>query len=385
MPQTKLLPFASMFAVCLLPAVSGCEDKSAETRTSSAVAPKPEAVPTPPPPAREPAPAPKANPSDWQAHLTPSMKRVLDELAGMKGKPIETLDAAEARKQPTPADAVQALMKKDKIKDELSEKVKIENTSFGSGDAKVPLRIFTPKQGGGPFPVIVYFHGGGFVIATNDTYEATPKALAEGVGAVVVSPEYRKSPEYKFPTAHDDALATYKWVTENMAKIHGEAGKIAIAGESAGGNMAAAVAMTLRDKKEKLPDELLLVYPIASDDLDTPSEVENAEAKPLDRAMMKWFTAQYLRTPADGKDPRINLVAANLKGLPRTTIVNAEIDPLRSDGENLAMKMKSAGDQVEQKTFPGVTHEFFGMGAVVPEAKEAMTFAVARLREGFAK
>jgi acetyl esterase/lipase len=313
------------------------------------------------------------------------MKKVLDELASMKGEPIETLSAEEARKQPTPTDAVMAIMKRENIKDTLSDKVKIENTSIVGTAGRIPLRIFTPKDGKGPFPVIVYFHGGGFVVATNDVYQASAEALADGVGAVVVSPEYGKAPESKFPRAHDDAYDTYIWTLANMTKLHGDPTRVALAGESAGGNLAAATAMQLRDTKQKMPNELLLVYPVASDDLDTLSEKEDANAKPLNRAMMGWFTKNYFRTPADGKDARINLVGANLSGLPPTTIINAELDPLRSDGENLAKKMKAVGDQVEQKTYPGVTHEFFGMGAVVGEAKSAMTFAVDRLKAGFQK
>ena len=161
--------------------------------------------------------------------------------------------------------------------------------------------------------------------------------------------------------------------------------RVAVVGESAGGNLAANVAIAARDKHEPAPLALVLIYPVASKDLNTPSELENAKAEPLNKPMMSWFTEQYFSAPSDGADPRINLVAANLAGLPPTTILNAEIDPLRSDGEELAKKMQAAGDKVEQQTFSGVTHEFFGMGAAVAKAKQAEQMAGDRLKAAFSR
>ena len=156
-----------------------------------------------------------------------------------------------------------------------------------------------------------------------------------------------------------------------------------MAGESAGGNLAAAVSMMARDKGVKMPIYQLLVYPIAGTNMDTPSYVENAQAKPLNKEMMGWFMEKFLRSPADGKDPRVNLVAANLKGLPPTTILTAQIDPLRSDGEILSAKLREAGVTVDYQSYDGVTHEFFGMGAVVDKAKEAEQRAAMDLKKAF--
>ncbi len=312
-----------------------------------------------------------------------SQQAVLGQLGTMGGKPIEALDATEARKQPTPTDAVMALLK-DQGKHTTPEAVgNVVDRGIPGPGGTLPVRIYTPA-GNGPFPVIVYFHGGGFVIATNDTYDGSARALANAVSAVLISVEYRKAPENKFPAAHDDAYAAYTWAVANAASIHGDAKRIALAGESAGGNLAIATAIAAREKGVQQPLHILAVYPIAGTDTNTLSYREFATAKPLSRPMMSWFLDKYLRTPQDAKDPRINLFSANLKGLPPVTIVSAEIDPLRTEGEMLAAKLRDAGVSVEQQTFAGTAHEFFGQGAVVPEAKDAVKFAASGLKRGFA-
>ena len=244
----------------------------------------------------------------------------------------------------------------------------------------VKARIYTPKGGTAPYPVIVYYHGGGWVIATNDTYAASAQALCEQVGAMVVSVEYRKGPEHKFPAAHDDAFAAYQYVLKNAAGMKGDPNKVAVVGESAGGNLACAVSIMARDKKVALPKYQVLVYPIAGYDMNTPSYQKNTETAPLNKGGMAWFFKNYLRTPADGKDARINLVSANLKGLPATTIIGAEYDPLMSEGKTLADKLTAAGVKTNYKLYNGTTHEFFGMAAVVPEAKEAQGVVVSDLK-----
>jgi acetyl esterase/lipase len=165
--------------------------------------------------------------------------------------------------------------------------------------------------------------------------------------------------------------------------MKGDPKKVALAGESAGGGLAVATAIAARDRKLPMPVAVVSVYPIAGTDTTTESYVENAEAKPLNRAMMSWFFDKYLSGPHDRADPRVNLVAADLHGLPPTTIVNAQIDPLRSEGEMLARKLGAAGVDVQQKTYDGVTHEFFGMGTVVDEAKSAEQMAADALTKAF--
>ena len=319
------------------------------------------------------------------AMATPNaqMQAVLDQLAALGGKPIAMLTAAEARKQPTPTDAVKALLTKTGKSTAPDPAVASVDRSIPGPGGSLPVRIYTPKSGAGPFPVVVYYHGGGWVIANKDVYDGGARAISKLANAIVVSVDYRQGPEHKFPAAHDDALATYEWTLKNAASINGDPKRIAIAGESAGGGLAVATAIMARNKKEQMPLAIVSVYPIAGTDSMTDSYIENAQAKPLNRAMMSWFFNNYLNGPQDRGNARVNLVAADLHGLPPTTIINAQIDPLRSDGEILAQKLQAGGVPVTQKTYPGVTHEFFGMGAVIDEAKDAEQMAADALKKVF--
>lgn len=312
------------------------------------------------------------------------MQAVLDELVKLGPKPLGSLPALEARKQPTPADAVKALLKKQGKSTEPEAVGKVENNSIASAAGQIPIRIYSPK-GEGPFPVIVYYHGGGWVIADLDTYDASPRALVNATNAVVVSAHYRQAPEHKFPAAHDDAYAAYKWVLAHAKELKGDPKKIALVGESAGGNMAAAVSVMAREFKMQMPIYQVLIYPIADNNVETPSYVENAKAKPLDRAGMQWFFKNYFNASADGENRLISLVdEKDLKGLPPTTIITAQIDPLRSEGKDYADKLEKAGVKVRYKNYEGVTHEFFGMAAVLDQAKEAQQFIAKGLKEAFA-
>ena len=324
--------------------------------------------------------SPAAMPGTPDVEMTP----VLDELAALNGKPIETLSAPEARTQPTPTDAVKQLLVKQGKPTAPPPGATLTTRTVGGAAGQLPANIYTPN-GAGPFPVIVYYHGGGWVIGDKNVYDGGARALAINAKAVVVSADYRLGPEHKFPAAHDDAVAVYEWALKNAASIKGDPKRVALAGESAGGNLAVATAIAARDKKLQAPLAVLSVYPIAVGDTTTPSYVENANAKPLNRAMMSWFFDKYTRSAADRHDPRIHLVGADLKGLPPVTIVSAQIDPLRSDGDMLAAKIREAGGSVDQKTYEGVTHEFFGMGAVHPKAKDANAYGADALKKVFDK
>ncbi len=312
------------------------------------------------------------------------MQAVLDKLATLGGKPIENLTPEEARKQPSPADAVVAILK-DQNK-ETQEKVgKVEDVSIELSSGNIKGRIYQP-EGDGPFPIILYIHGGGWVIADLDTYDSTPRALANGAGAIVISIHYRQAPEHKFPAAHEDAFGAYQWVLKNGQRWGGNTKNVAVVGESAGGNMAAAVCIMAQAEGLQAPVHQVLIYPVADTKMDTPSYVENAKAKPLNAAMMKWFADHTFAKKEDANDPKVALLQAKtLKGLPSATIITAQIDPLRSEGEALAQKLKADGVEVAYKNYDGVTHEFFGMGAVVNEAKEANEFVSSHLKTAFAK
>lgn len=312
------------------------------------------------------------------------MQAVLTQLAALHPKPIPQLSAAEARKQPTPADAVRALLKKQGISAGPEPVANVTNRTIPGAGGPIPIRIYTPR-GSGPFPVVVYYHGGGWVIANLDTYDASPRALTNLANALVVSAHYRQGPEHKFPAAHQDAFAAYRWVLANAKSLKGDPSKVAVVGESAGGNLAAGVSMMARDSGEPLPVHQVLVYPIAGYDLNTLSYQQNADAKPLNKPMMRWFFEQYLRSPADGKNPLIDLVHADVQGLPGTTVITAEIDPLRSEGKALADRLKDAGIEVDYQNYEGVAHEFFGMGAVVDDARATQEQAADALRKAFGR
>ena len=250
----------------------------------------------------------------------------------------------------------------------------------------MPARIYRPENTAPdhPLPVVLYFHGGGFVIADLDVYDASPRTIAKLAKCIVVSAEYRQAPEHKFPAAHDDAFAAYKWVLDNAASFGGDPERIALLGESAGGALALATSIKARDEGLPLPVRQVLVYPIAGVDMETKSYRLYADAKPLNKAMMQWFVGHYLNGEQDKLDPRIDAIGqANLSDLPKTTIINAEVDPLCTDGELLAAKLKDVGVDVNHHVFYGATHEFFGMGAVVGEAKLAGGIAVMDLRSSF--
>jgi len=318
----------------------------------------------------------------WAPDIKPQMQAVVEKLESYGDQPIPTLSAVDARKNHTPTDAVMDLMKQYNIPMPVFN-IDTMGKDIAVSGGTIHLSIYTPKTGNGPFPVIVYYHGGGFVIANIEVYSASAKTLADKVGAIVISVGYRLAPEHKFPTAHNDAYAAYLWAIKNAASIKGDPKKIALVGESAGGNLAIATAMKARDAGTMLPTSIVAVYPIAGADTTTASYTKNANAKPLSRGMMVWFTKKYLNNMAEGKDPRIDLIDANLKGLPPTTIITDEIDPLQSEGMTLVSKLKAVGVTTDTKNYDGVTHEFFGMGTVVPEAKDAEMYAVGQLKKGF--
>ena len=312
------------------------------------------------------------------------MQAVLDELEALGAKPIESLTPQQARQQPTPADAVMALLKKQGKSSEPEKVGKVENREIKGPGGSIPVRIYWPAGGKGPYPVVHYIHGGGWVIADLDVYDSSPRALANAARAIVVSSHYRQAPEHPFPAAHEDSFAAYQWVLANAQSLGGDPNRVAVAGESAGGNMAAAITLMARQKNLQMPVHQLLVYPVANYGFDTPSYEQNENAKPLSKDAMEWFFEHYLASEKDAESPLISLLQAkDLRGLPPATVITAEIDPLRSEGEQYARMLQKAGVKVDYANYSGVTHEFFGMGAVLPDAKRAVKQASDGLKRSF--
>lgn len=313
------------------------------------------------------------------------MQKVLTALSQLGGKPIETLTPQEARQQPTPTDAVKQVIAETDPHADTQMGVYTRDITIEGATGPLQARIYSPEgQGDEPRPLVVYFHGGGFVIADLDVYDGGPRGLAHFADAIVLSVHYRQAPEHRFPAAHDDAVAAWKWALVNAGALGANPDRMAVAGESAGGNLAINVSMAARDLGLTAPAHQLLVYPLAGIDMDNESYVENAQAKPLNKAMMKWFVEHIFNSETQVSDPRIDLVgAANVSGLPSTTLVLAQIDPLRTEGERLAQKLEEAGVKVTCQTYDGVTHEFFGMAAVVSEAEAAQKMAGHQLKKAF--
>ncbi len=314
----------------------------------------------------------------------PQMREVLTELHSLNPLPIETLTVDVARKQPTMADAERKLEADKNMSTRPEDVGGVAMSKIPTSEGDIPVRIYTPT-GKGPYPTLIYFHGGGWVIGTLDAYDASCRALTNLARCQVISVDYRQSPEYKFPIPNEDGYAATQYIMKHPEAFNADGRHIAIGGESAGGNMAAAVCMMARDRSGMMPIYQLLVYPVTDYNFDTESYRQNANAVPLDRDMMKWFFDKYLDSPGEGTNQYISILRGNVTGLPSATVITAELDPLRSDGQAYAEKLRSAGVNVQYKQYDGVTHEFFGLGAVVDKARLAERFAAEGLQSAFSQ
>jgi acetyl esterase len=247
----------------------------------------------------------------------------------------------------------------------------------------LPLRVYTP-EGERPFPLVVFFHGGGWVVGTLDTYDPLCRALAAAVPAVVVSVDYRLAPEHRWPAAVEDAFAATLWASRNAAALGGAQHRLAVAGDSAGGNLAAAVALGARDRGGPAIAFQLLVYPVLDAAADTASWRDHADGFYLTAAGMRWYWDHYLGG-ADGAAPDASpLRAAFVAGLPPALVVVAEHDILRDEGEAYAARLRDAGVAATATRYPGVVHGFFRWRAVTATADTALQDAAAALRSALA-
>ncbi len=311
------------------------------------------------------------------------MQQVLQQLAAFHSPPLPTVTPRVARELPSFANALQATLSAKGLP-YVEPVAKVSHKVIQGPGGPLLLRMYTPA-GNAPFPVVMYYHGGGFVIANLDTYDAAPRSLANGAGAIVVSVAYRQAPEHPFPAAPDDAFAAYKWVLANAASIGGDPKRVAVSGESAGGNLATVVSIRARDQGLQKPVHQLLIYPVTNLVKGPPplSYRENLTTIPLATPTLPWFGKYYLSDPSQAANPLASPLHAKLAGLPAATIINADIDPLRDDGATYAAKLKAGGVQVTHTLYKGVTHEFFGMGAAVAKAKTAMQQATNALKSSF--
>jgi acetyl esterase len=316
----------------------------------------------------------------------PEMKELLVALTELGEKPIQTLTPTDARTQPTMEDAVHAVLKKNGVSTDPSKLVAdvttVETTIPGSDGTAISAIVYSPT-GPGPFPAVVYFHGGGWVIGTAQAYDLSARALAKEAQAVVISADYRLAPENKFPAAWDDALAVYKWTASKVGSWRGDPRRLALAGEGAGGNLAISTALSTVAAGLTRPKAVIAIYPVIQTGATTESYVDSVNAKPLNKAALDWFLDKTLNSTADKTDPRLDIIHAKLSLLPPVTIINAQIDPLRSDGAMLEEALKQVNVKVMRKEYEGVTHDFFGAASVLPAAKKAQSFAADQLKDAF--
>lgn len=252
----------------------------------------------------------------------------------------------------------------------------------GPGGA-LPVRVYAPKGAG--LPVLVYLHGGGWVLGDLDSVDPLCRIFANGAGCLVVSVDYRLAPEHPFPAAPEDAYAALRWAAENAQALGADARRIAIGGDSAGGNLAAAATLMARDRGGPALVYQVLNMPVTNFAFDTPSYEQFADDYPLARADMQWFWRHYLARPADGGQPYASpLRAADLRRLPPGLVVTAELDPLRDEGEAYAARLREAGVAVETRRYAGMVHGFTGMAASVDQARRALDEIQHALRAAFA-
>jgi acetyl esterase len=263
------------------------------------------------------------------------------------------------------------------------EVASVEDRTIPGPASQLPVRIYTP-EGTGPFPSLVWFHGGGWVVGDLDTADATARYLTVGSGCVVVSVDYRLAPETKFPGPAEDCYHATRWVMQNSASINADPGKLAVGGDSAGGNLAAAVCLMSRDRRSTMPAFQTLVYPVTDRNFATESYLSNAEGYQLSRDGMIWYWDHYLQGDADASNPyAAPMQAKDLSGLPPAIVITAEFDPLRDEGEAYARRLEAAGVSTTCTRYDGMIHGFFGMAAAVDKGKQAVDQAASMLRATF--
>ncbi|WP_068621534.1 alpha/beta hydrolase [Paenibacillus tuaregi] len=302
--------------------------------------------------------------------LDSQVQMVLEKMKQLGVPPLHTLSVEDARKINLNGMAAQP-----------EEVWRIENQKIPGPSDCIPVRIYTPRREA-PLPVIVYYHGGGWVVGNLDAADVLCRRLANGVNSIVVSVDYRLAPEHKFPAATEDSHAAVVWVAEHAAALGADPNRIAVGGDSAGGNLAAVVSLMARDRGFPSVKFQLLVNPVTHYSFDTDSYRENAEGYGLTTNTMRWFWNHYLAKEEDGQNPYASpLLSPSLSGLPPALVLTAEFDPLRDDGEAYAEKLKAAGVPVEAKRYAGMVHGFILQTGAYEQGRNAEEHAISALRK----
>jgi acetyl esterase len=308
--------------------------------------------------------------------VTPQVQSILDFIAAAEGPPREEIDPAELRQSYAALSLVESRPEMASVTDHL--------VPGPGGD--IPVRVYVPTDEPGPRPVLVYFHGGGWVIGSVETHDGTVRAVAEGSGVTVVSVDYRLAPENPFPAAIEDCLAAVRWVVQHAGELAIDPDRLALGGDSAGGNLAAIAAQELKAAGDASVRFQLLVYPVTDGTMAHPSIDENAEGYFLTKATMAWFWQQYVGD-GDRTGPRVSPLHARdeaLAAAPPTLVITAEYDPLRDEGEAYAARLAAAGIDTTATRYDGMIHGFFSLRDLIPEGKAAVDQACEALRTALA-
>jgi len=261
---------------------------------------------------------------------------------------------------------------------------RVEDHVVAAFGGSFPVRVLVPEQPARG--VIVYYHGGGWVIGDLYTHDGICRSLVNAAGCAVASVDYRLAPEFKYPTPVEDSWAGLQWVVANGARLGLDPARMAVGGDSAGGNLAAVMALLARDRRGPRLALQLLIYPVTNYAFDTASYRDNANGYLLEKDAMEWFWNHYLRNDAERANPYASpLRAANLKGLPPALVITAEFDPLRDEGEAYAAKLAAADVDVRCVRYLGMNHGFARMAAVFPQASKALDDMAAALRTGLSR
>lgn len=295
---------------------------------------------------------------------------ILAQMAAEGGPAIHEMAADEAR-------AMYRAMKPDLPEIKVHS---VEDRLVPGPGGDIPVRIYRPS--GNPSPLHVHFHGGGWVIGDLETHDADCREICRGAECIVVAVDYRLAPEHCFPAALDDCYAVTCWAASNSAEIGARPGPVSVGGDSAGGNLAAAVALMARDRAAPEIALQLLIYPVTDAAMSSASYRENAEGYMLSQQMMAWFWDQYCPQAEQRNHPLASpLLATDLSGLPAALVMTAEFDPLRDEGEAYAARLAEAGVEVQVRRFDGLIHGFFSQAGIVEAAREGVELAVAALRK----
>jgi len=264
------------------------------------------------------------------------------------------------------------------------EVASVENRTIPGPLGDIPVRIYTPA-GVGPHPILVYFHGGGWVIGTLDGgWDATVRNLVDKAGCLAISVDYRLAPENKFPAAAEDCYAATKWAAHNAASLNADAARIAVAGDSAGGNLSAVVALLCRDRGGPELVHQIMAYPVIDNDFTNASYTRRANGPVLTKASMEWFWNHYMRNEDDANNPYAAPIRAkDLSGLAPALVITAEFDPLHDEGVAYAKRLEEAGVPTVHADYDGMIHGFFTMGHVIDKGAHALNLAADALKKSF--